>query len=104
GGAACDGGGRWGGGGRPRGGGGQGGVPAGPPGGEAQQWAKGQPRATDGPVVGHRLQRVRRARRVVAAHLAVERADQESVEAEQTDQEVAHRQLTLPCPRTGRSP
>ena len=34
---------------------------------------------------------------MVAAHLAVEGADQEPVQPQQADQEVAHRQLTVPC-------
>ena len=41
-------------------------------------------------VLGHRLERVRRAARVVAADLAVERADQGAVGAQQPDQDVLH--------------
>jgi len=39
----------------------------------------------------HGLQRVRRARRVIAAHIAVERADHRAIGLEQADEDVLHR-------------
>ena len=54
---------------------------------------------------GHGLQGVGRARRMVPAHLPVERADQEPVGAKKADEQVLHRALTeaRPEPRAARS-
>src|SRR5690606_32499763 len=66
-------------------------VAAGGPGVAAGQAAYGEPGAATGAVGAHRLERVGRAARVVAADLAVQRADQQPVGPQQTDQQPAQR-------------
>ena len=56
----------------------------------AQQPAAGQPAALDRAVHLHRPQRVRRTAGVVAAHVAVERADHQPLGLQQADQDVLH--------------
>jgi len=63
-----------------------------------------QPAALDTAVHGDRLECVRRARRVVAAHLAVERADREAVGLQQADQDVLHEPATRARQRSSSSP
>ena len=65
-------------------------VPARGPGVAAQQPPAGQPGAADGAVDLDGPQRVRRAARVVAADVAVERAHHQTVDLEQPDQDVLH--------------
>src|SRR4051794_36090879 len=61
------------------------------------QATDGVPRSAQAAVHGHRLERVRGARRMVPADLAVERADQQAVGAQQTDQQILHRTLAVEC-------
>src|SRR5690349_3357572 len=65
-------------------------VATGRPGVAARQPAHREPAAADAPVLAHGLEGVRRAARVVAADLAVERADDRAVGAQQPDQDVLH--------------
>ena len=69
---------------------GTGSYPPGGPGVAAQQPPAGQPAAADRAVHLDGPQRVRRAARVVAADVAVERADDQPVDLEQADQHVLH--------------
>jgi len=57
----------------------------------AEQSSDGQPAAADRAVNLNRLQRICRAARVVAADVAVQRTDRETVDLQQADQEVLHR-------------
>jgi hypothetical protein len=66
--------------------------------------AGGVPRASQTAVHRHRLERVRRARRVVATDLPVERTDREPVCLEETDQEVLHEPTTRLRQRSSSSP
>ena len=75
-------------------------VAAGGPRVAAAETSYGEPGAAEGAVLGDRLERVRRAGRVVAADLAVERADQRAVGAEQPDQQQSH----VTAPRSRQSP
>ena len=59
--------------------------------------AHGEPAAAEAAVHRHRLQRVGRAGGVVAAHLAVERADREPVATQQADQDVLHGRRRSPA-------
>jgi len=56
----------------------------------AQNAAPSEPRATSGTVRLHCFERVRRARRVVPTHLPVQRADRESIRAQQRHQDGLH--------------
>src|SRR3954453_12033569 len=64
----------------------------------ARQAAHGQPAAADAAVLGDRLERVRRAARVVAADLAVEGADQGAGDTQPPDQDVLHDSPLVPDP------
>src|SRR6478735_3016035 len=61
----------------------------------ACQTTRRQPASAQAPVLLHRLEGVRRAARVVAADLAVQRADQRAVGAQQPDQDVLHDEASV---------
>src|SRR3954454_529465 len=61
------------------------------------QATDGVPRSAQAAVHGDRLEGVCGARRMVPADLAVERADQQAVGAQQTDQQILHRTLAVAC-------